>query len=60
MGTIRDMSPIESVSLDVNYSTLSWKNKLSSAHGIFSTVFFLTVIGSLTISLNAKLMGSKQ
>ena len=36
------------------------KNELSSAHGIFSTVFFLASIGGFVITLNARLLGSRQ
>lgn len=40
--------------------SLYWKNKTSSAHSIFSTIFFLTSLGAFGITLNAKLLGSKQ
>ena len=39
---------------------LYFKDKDRSAHSIFSTVFFLSSMGAFTITLNARLLGSKQ
>jgi hypothetical protein len=39
---------------------LYFKDKARSAHSIFSTVFFLSSIGAFAITLNSRLLGSKQ
>ena len=39
---------------------LYFNDKERSAHSIFSTVFFLSSIGAFIITLNARLLGSKQ